>query len=220
MHSARDLTSDMFSLTVSGQAATLDDIFPGFQAQDRLGVVVRRPGGALGSSALIMAAITGFYDIQRASGHDFFIYPDYFLFHVGQRHGDHNMLDIWPDHKEVVVQDDPELILQAINDRGITRLLVEDGDPGFADAKRHTRESAESRIATLLAYAPGGRVQGGDVEVVGNSATESYVNAVIEKSPMLSDDARATLRADRTVLLFDGKPVETYRRMDVLSLFH
>ena len=146
MHSARDLTTDMFSLTVDGQAATLDDIFPGFQAQDRLGVVVRRPGGALGASALVMAAITGFYDIQRASGRDFFIYPDYFLFHVGERHGDYNMLDIWPDHKEVVIQDDPELILRAVNDRGITRLLVEDGAPGFAGAKRHTRESAESRI--------------------------------------------------------------------------
>jgi hypothetical protein len=204
----------MFSLTVDGQAATLDDIFPGFHAQDRLGVVVWRPGGALGASALIMAAITGFYDIQRASGRDFFIYPDYFLFHVGQRHGDHNMLDIWPDHKEVVVPDDPELILQAINDRGITRLLVEDGAPGFADAKRHTRESAESRIQTMLAYAPCGQVQNADVSVSRSSVTESYVSAVIEKSPMFSDEVRQDLRQERS-----EASAERFRFVPLADLF-
>ena len=204
----------MFRLTVDGQASSLDDIFPGFHAQDRLGVVVRCPGGALGASALIMAAITGFYDIQRASGRDFFIYPDYFLFHAGERHGDHNMLDIWPDHKEIVVPDDPELILQAINDRGITRLLVEDGAPGFAEAKRHTRESAESRIRTVLAYASGGHVQDADVSVSRNSVTESYVNAVIEKSPRFSDETRSRLRADRV-----GVDVERFRSVALAVLF-
>lgn len=204
----------MFSLTVNGQAATLDDIFPRFQAQDRLGVVVRRPGGALGASALIMATITRFYDVQRASGQDFFIYPDYFLFHIGQRHGDHSMLDIWPDHKEVVVPDDPELILQAVNDRGITRLLVEDGQLAFADAKRHTRESAESRIRTVLAYAVGGKVQDADVSVSRNSVTESYVNAVIEKSPGFSDEARSRLRDDRA-----GVDVECFRSVAPADLF-
>ncbi len=37
------------------------------------------------------------------------------------------MFDVWPDHKEVTVPDHAEELLQAINDRGITRLLVEDG---------------------------------------------------------------------------------------------
>jgi hypothetical protein len=205
----------MFSLTVDGQAATLDDIFPGFHGQDRLGVVVRRPGGALGASALIMAAITGFYDIQRATGRDFFIYPDYFLFHVGQRHGDHSMLDIWPDHKEVVVADEPELILQAINDRGITRLLVEDGLPVPAEIKRHTRESAESRIISALVYAPSGAVQDPDVTVAGNSVTESYVHAVFEKPASLPSGVRDRRLAERQALMADGVAVEAYRRLDL-----
>lgn len=39
---------------------------------------------------------------------------------------DHSSLDVWPPHKEVIVPNEPEQILEAINDRGITRLLVED----------------------------------------------------------------------------------------------
>lgn len=129
MYSAKELTSASFSLTVNGEEASFCDVFPGFEERDRLGIVVRQPGGALGASALILATITAFYDFQRARGGDFFIYPDYYIFHVGQSHGDHAMLDIWPRHKEVVVLDDPEGLLQAINDRAITRLLVEDIEP-------------------------------------------------------------------------------------------
>jgi hypothetical protein len=51
--------------------------------RDRLGIVVHQPGGALGASVLALATITAFYDLQRARGNDFFIYPDYFVFHVG-----------------------------------------------------------------------------------------------------------------------------------------
>ena len=47
--------------------------------------MIRRPCGALGASALITAAITAFYGTHRARGPDFFVYPDYFLFHVGLR---------------------------------------------------------------------------------------------------------------------------------------
>jgi len=66
---------------------------------------------------------------------DFFIYPDYFLFHVGRPLGDHARLDIWPRRKEVVVPEDPQGVLDAINDRAITRLVVEDGEPDFTDAR-------------------------------------------------------------------------------------
>jgi 8-oxo-dGTP pyrophosphatase MutT (NUDIX family) len=84
MHSAKELTSASFTLTVNGEEASLRDVFPGFEERDRLGIVVRQPGGALGASALILATITAFYDIQRERSDDFFIYPDYYIFHVGQ----------------------------------------------------------------------------------------------------------------------------------------
>ena len=54
----------------------------------------------------------------------FFAYPDYFALHVGQPHGSLRKLDVFPDHKEIVVPADAESIVRAINDRGITRLLV------------------------------------------------------------------------------------------------
>jgi hypothetical protein len=205
MHSSNELDRNSFVVEVDGVGATFDDLFPDFTAQDRLGVVVRQPCGAVGASCLLLAAVTAFYDIQRARGTDFFIYPDYFLFEVGGRLGDHSMLDVWPDHKEVVVADRPEEILRAINDRAITRLVVEDGDPVETAFERESLASARDRITSALAYSPGGRVTAPDVRVTGNEVTESYVNQVLDSAP--------EARAQRAALREDGRPLETYRRL-------
>jgi hypothetical protein len=204
VHTAGELTSDSFTLTLAGRPAQLADVFPGFDDQDRVGVVVRKPCGAVGASALVLACVTAFYDVQRARSDEFFIYPDYFFFHLGERLGDHGMLDVWPDHKEVVVPDEPEQILRAINDRGITRLLVEDGDPGSPEFERQSLASAESRIVTALAYCADGRVARADVTAAGNDVTDSYVAAVLE---------HAGLPSDRCRFRDDGRFVESYRRI-------
>ena len=205
MHSSTELDRNSFVVEVDGAGARFDDLFPDFTAQDRLGVVVRQPCGAVGASCLLLAAVTAFYDIQRARGADFFIYPDYFLFEVGGRLGDHSMLDVWPDHKEVVVADRPEEILRAINDRAITRLVVEDGDPAETAFERESLASARDRITSALAYSPGGRVIDADVRVTGNEVTESYVNQVLDSAP--------EVQARRAALQEDGRPLETYRRL-------
>lgn len=215
----------------------MDDLFPGFEERDRLGVVVRHPLGALGASIAILALVTAFYDVQRARGGEFFIYPDYFLFHVGRAFGDHNMLDVWPDHKEVVVADDAEEILRAINDRGVTRLLVEDRPPGKPSFERETLASARSRIVTALAYSPGGHVPAGDVRIAGNDVTERYVASLLDPDALARDaegsdlesyarlvrarasevtaDERARIQHARAALIEDGRPVETYRRIEL-----
>ena len=95
MHSSRELRSSLFEIAVEGRRAGLEELFEGFGEHDRLGLVMSRPCGAVGASALI-ATITAFYDVQRALGDDFFIYPDYYLFHVGGPLGDHGRLDVWP----------------------------------------------------------------------------------------------------------------------------
>ena len=215
MHSASELTSDSFTITIDGRPAELADVLPGFHASDRLGVVVRSPCGGVGASGLILAAVTGFYEHQRARSDDFFIYPDYFVFHVGTRHGDHGMFDVWPDHKEVTVPDDGEALLQAINDRGITRLVVEDGAAAPAELNRYTRESAESRIVSALAYAPHGDVRGGDIEIRGNAVTKSYVDDVLEASTMVPAELREEVRATRSA----DPPTETYRRVTLERAF-
>jgi hypothetical protein len=215
MHTTHTLRTSSFAITVDGAAAGLDAVLPGFGAGDRLGVVVRRPCGGVGASALILAAVTAFYDVQRARSDDFFIYPDYFLFHVGERHGDHGMLDVWPIHKEVVVQDEPEALLQAINDRGVTRLVVEDGVAGEPELAAETLASAGSRIVTALAYSAGGRVRDGDVAITGSTDTEGYVHDVLDGSTDVSADQRRAIADGRSELLADGAPTETYRRISL-----
>jgi hypothetical protein len=180
MHSSRELRSSSFEVRVGGRAAGIPELFEGFGEQDRLGVVMSRPCGAVGASALICATITAFYDLYRARGEDFFVYPDYYLFHVARPLGDHARLDVWPRRKEVVVAEEPQAILEAIDDRGITRLVVEDGEPAEAGLDDEAVASARGRIRTCLAYSPGGRVDGADVEIAGNPVTEGYVEAILD----------------------------------------
>jgi hypothetical protein len=213
VHSSQELASSAFAVTIDGAPAGLGDVLPGFAAGDRLGIVVRRPCAAVGASALLLAAVTAFYDIQRERSEDFFIYPDYFVFHVGRRLGSHNRMEIWPPHKEVVVADDPEELLRAINDRGVTRLVVEDGAPGEGAFARETLASARDRIVTALAYGPNGRARDGDVAIASNDVAESYVDGVLEQSRDVPLGERERIAAARRQLREDDRPVETYRRV-------
>jgi hypothetical protein len=191
MHSSRELRSSSFEVSVDGRPARLEDLFEGFGEQDRLGVVMSRPCGAVGASALISATITAFYDVQRARATDFFIYPDYYLFHVGRPLGDHARLDVWPRRKEVVVAEEPQAILEAIDDRAITRLVVEDGEPREPVLDPEVVASARARIATCLAYSPSGRVTGADIRIRSNPITEGYVEAILDPETRI-----AKLRAE------------------------
>jgi hypothetical protein len=213
VHSSRELRSSAFAVRVGGEPGVLADVLEGFEAADRLGVVARRPCAVVGASALLLAAITAFYDIQRERGDDFFIYPDYFVFHVGHRHGRHNRLDIWPPHKEVVAADEPEELLRAINDRAITRLVVEEGVPGNGGFARETLASARARVRTAIAYSATGRVRDGDVEIASNDVVEAYVAGVLEQSEEVPLAERERIAAARAGLVEDGRPVETYRRI-------
>lgn len=65
MHSAQELRTSSFRVRVAGEEVRIVDLFDGFGEHDRLGVVVARPCGAVGASALITATITAFYDLQR-----------------------------------------------------------------------------------------------------------------------------------------------------------
>jgi hypothetical protein len=232
MHTSTELHRDSFAVSVDGAAATIDDLLPGFSEHDRIGIVVDEPCGGVGASCLLLAAVTAFYDVQRARGQDFFIYPDYFVFHAGRRIGDYGMLDVWPDHKEVEVAGGPERMLRAINDRAVTRLLVPDGEAVDAGFDRQTLASAESRIVGAFAYAPTGRVAEADVVVAGDDVTESYVAAVLDPTatdpdgetdkPRCDGDREdnetwaavgAQVRAQRARLRADGRPSESYRRI-------
>jgi hypothetical protein len=229
----------MFEIGLAGRSGSIEALFPGFGEHDRLGLVMRRPCAAVGASALIAATITAFYDIQRSRGSDFFIYPDYYLFHVGGPLGDHARLDIWPRRKEVLVEDDPQRILEAIDDRAITRLAVEDGPARERELDAESVASARARIASCLAYSASGRVADADVRIESNPVAEGYVEAILDpearmerlraeggdaavraetialRAGEVASNVRREIRLARDDLLEDGVPVETYRRIEL-----
>ena len=177
------LRSDEFAITVDGARASIGDVFPGFDEHDRLGVVIHDDLGAAGAGSLILAAVTAFYDRLRATGEPFFAYADYFAFHVGSDHGPLRKLDVWPPHKEVVVANEAERILQAVNDRGVTRLLVPEvsqaATPAEPGLERETLHSAQRRIRTALVYSPTGETGGADVLVRGSAHSDLYIDAML-----------------------------------------
>jgi hypothetical protein len=240
MHTTNHIRSSDFEFMINGRAATFHDIFPDFNRHDRIGVVVRQTGGGIGASALIMAAMARFYDFYREKlGHNpdqLRIYPEFYIFHVGKRHMDHYWMDIWPPHKEVEVTDEPEQILEAINDRGISRLLVQDAksvpvislsksipnneiNPSAAIFLRETISSAEHRILTSLAYSPSGRTAQADILVKSCEAAEHYVTTSINSSVGLSAQQREQLLSGRQALLSEGRITETYRRISLFEAF-
>jgi len=158
---------------------------------------------------------------------------------VGGPLGDHARLDIWPRRKEVLVEDDPQRILEAIDDRAITRLAVEDGPARERELDAESVASARARIASCLAYSAAGRVAGADVRIESNPVAEGYVEAILDpearmqrlraeggdaavraetialRAGEVASNVRREIRLARDDLLEDGVPVETYRRIEL-----
>jgi hypothetical protein len=232
MHTASALSDDSFSITVGGREASVFDLFPGFDAHDRVGVVVTTPHGALGASLLYLAAVHAFYELQRGTSDRFWIYPDFYFFHIGARYGHHGSLDVWPDHKEVEVEADPERVLEAINDRAITRILVPDRPGASAPAQREALASYRRRIRSAFAYSPTGSARNADIVVRGDTVMEGWVSDVLDPPGLaerlgpgaeadavrahvdeVSPATRASIAKNREGLLTDGRTRETYRRI-------
>ncbi|OME80832.1 MULTISPECIES: hypothetical protein [Paenibacillus] len=224
MHTTKDLRSEDFTITVDGSNAVWEDIFPVFHKHDRLGIVVKQPGGAIGASGLILAYVTRFYDFYRdqlGNAPDRLrIYPEIFVFHVGSRMMDHSSLDVWPPHKEVIVHNEPEQVLEAINDRGITRLLVEDMLPLPANFLRETVSSAMQRIVSAMAYSSKGCVNHADISISSSPAAEKYVMASINASGELSEMIREKLRLGQKARSTDCIVTDTYRRIQISDAIH
>jgi hypothetical protein len=175
MHVARQFDVADFDIVVDGVQATREDVFPAWNEWDRLGIVVDRPFGALGANALIQLATTAFYDVKpvrregfptpEAPRSDLAVYPEIYVFHVGGRHGLYSAYDFWPARKEVILPAAPRVVLDAINDRAITRLLVPDAAPRFIEHEYKEPAIARDRITSAFTYSADGRVQQGQIEI-------------------------------------------------------
>lgn len=190
MHTRHTMKSAEFSYTQDGRSVDFDAVFPQFTTTDRVGVVVHSPGAALRAAPVLLAAIGRFYEQYLASGNDFYAYPDYYIFHVESLCGYHGVIDIWPQHKEILVEPDPEAVLSAVNDRGITRLLVQDQEPRPGRFLRETVESARTRIRDAYVFNPHVRTNG-SFRVTPSSAAANLISAAAEASRCIVGDSVA-----------------------------
>jgi hypothetical protein len=227
-----------FRIKVADVDSRLEDVLAGFTAADRIGLVVRSPFAGFGASALVVRAVIAFYQERSGQGE---VYPDFFLFAVGRPLGDHSMLEIWPEHHEVVVPPDAELILQAVNDRAITHLLVEDGDPSASLLSNWTMQSARGRIRSCLAFSPSGRARDADVEMANDAVAEGFVASALDPDRAIAEAVdggfedfipyirsrvaevdqatRAAFLAARAPIRVGEHAVESYRRISLDEAF-
>ena len=164
MHSSTLGDSD-FSIIASGQPVALAEYFCGFTNTKRLGVLAPNRLEGVGAVSLIMAHVTAFYNTYRATGEDFFAYPDNFTFQSREPKAAYGMFDIWPEHKDVLVGTDAVERLNAITDRGVNILLVPDGPPTPSEYQRQQLASAERLIEICYAYSATGAVADPDLVI-------------------------------------------------------
>jgi hypothetical protein len=165
VHTAFQLRESHFRVDVGDGPGTYRDLFPGWNSRDRVGLIVDSPIGGIGASLIVQLSVVAHFAHDPARiGRN---YPDLFVFHIGDFHGSHSPFDAFPPRKEVVLPNDPALILEAINDRGISRLLVVDGPA--EPVRHHLREpeAAQESIKNVFAYSPRGQVAEADVSVTG-----------------------------------------------------
>ena len=86
-------------------------------------------------------------------------------------------------------------MLRAVNDRAITRLVVEEGEPRDPDLGPEERASARARITSCLAYSASGRVAGADVRVAANAVVEGYVDATLDPERRAAEQTPAPTRS-------------------------
>jgi hypothetical protein len=86
---------------------------------------------------------------------------------VGGRWGNFSDYDFWTARKEVLLTADPRCVLDAVNDRAITRLAVPDRCRTAADHEFKEPAAADDRIASTWVYAGSGKVGNADIHITG-----------------------------------------------------
>lgn len=216
MHTRDDLTPADFALAIEGRPAPFAELLPGLTLDSRVAIVAHSAAGAFGAAATLLGLVTHWYDERARAGDDFFEYPDSFYLQVGGgARADLRKLEIWPPHRQLVVVSRTQDVLEAIVDRAIDYLLVEDGGAGSALVRRETRNALPRRLRGGLAYGTSGVAARADVTVQSSGAAERYVTRAIEDSVGLAPDLRDSCRLLRRTLVRDGWTTEQLRRVSL-----
>jgi hypothetical protein len=158
MHVIHLLTSSMFEVSLAGHPASLDAVFPNWVPSDRFGIVIDEPFGGLGAAHLIQVATTLFYDVKPSRRSERKVYPEIYALHYGRGFGAHAPFDFWPARREAIVERDHRILLDAINDRGITRLAIPERPVRDIEHRPKEEDAALDRIISAILYSPSGRV--------------------------------------------------------------
>ena len=188
MHCAEMLFADMFEIEVGDRAGTIDDIFPEWHEYDRFGILIDSILGGLGATHLIQVATTSFYDVKPSRRSEKKVYPEIYAFHIGQDFGAHAAFDFWPARREVITSTDHREILDAINDRAITRLAI----PGRPRRDLHHRpkevDAALGLIKTAVAYSNDGIVMNPDFSIRGKGRQSEHNPRQVLRPPFISTE--------------------------------
>lgn len=158
MHTIDALDTTDFEYLIDGETVPRSDVMPTISLTDRVGVVMESATAGIGAGGFVLSCVAAFYDRLGETKEEFFEYPDYYTFQTTTPPADYRMLDIYPNHKNVTVESDPERLLQAINDRAITVLLVPDEPARTHPIADIMRRSAERRIDHCYLYAADGQL--------------------------------------------------------------
>ncbi len=189
MHVATLLAAEMFDISVDGRPGTIADALPDWSLHDRLGVVIDEPLGGVGASHLIQIASVAYYDARTERRKR--VYPEIYAFHVGRGQGSHSAYDFWPARREVIVTGDHRDLLDAINDRAITRLALPKRTPRTVEHRRKEKEAAEDRLVQAFLYAPDGRMADGDLTIASNDTRAEYSTGRVLQPVYLSPPTAA-----------------------------
>lgn len=193
MHTATELSEAFFAIEMDGRPASREDMLPGWDLDDRFGILIDSPLGAVGASHLIQLTITAFYDVSPERRSSRAQYPEIYAFHVGAMYGDLSFYDFWPPRKEVLVERSGLEVLAALNDHRITRLAL----PETAAARGYESDkpawsswadagSAEELLRGAWLYSPSGRVTEPNLTIAGtDEATERNVTDALDSEHVL-----------------------------------
>jgi len=157
MHVMTLLKAGMFDVAIEGKPASIAQALPDWNAHDRFGLVIDDALGGIGATHLLQIAMTAFYDIKPSRRTALTVYPEIYAFHIGKGYGAHAPYDFWPARREVITSRDHREILDAINDRGITRLAVPDRPKRDVGHRPKEVDAPLDRAASAFVSRPSGR---------------------------------------------------------------